>query len=242
MIAASNPGSKFFKDLPSRKKVATYHLLVEEPIDLNHIERSIHSGCYTSPDSFDQDLLRLFQNNLRFYGHHSPEGKSALAMRETYFNIKSDYFESLEQVLGIPSGCQTFDNNAMSRFRKKQEIVPGPPEDIINCPCGQFKEEGMMIQCEKCQIWQHLDCVDSPEDPDSAYFCCNCTGDKPKLDIKLLPQPDHYPGDSDYISLMRDDMQVRLGDTVYVLRALKDPENQFKMSNEGKEKVLPDNF
>ena len=30
-----------------------------------------------------------------------------------------------------------------------------------------------------------------------------------------------FSGDTDYISLLRDDMQVRLGDTVYVLRALK---------------------
>ena len=38
-------------------------------------------------------------------------------------------------------------------------------------------------------------------------------------------------GDTDYVSLMRDDMQVRLGDTVYVLRALK-PEEQEKTPEE----------
>ena len=65
----------------------------------------------------------------------------------------------------------------------------------IECPCGQFKEEGTMIQCEKCQIWQHLDCVESPpEDPETPYFCCKCSNVKPSLDIKLVPQPEHYPG------------------------------------------------
>ena len=39
-----------------------------------------------------------------------------------------------------------------------------------------------------------------------------------------VPQPDYAsPGETYYVSLMRENLQVRMGDTVYVLRAFKSP-------------------
>ena len=39
-----------------------------------------------------------------------------------------------------------------------------------------------------------------------------------------MPQPDYAsPGETYYVSLMRENLQVRMGDTVYVLRAFKSP-------------------
>ena len=127
------------------------------------------------------------KNNFRFYGHHSLEGKVALDLRKSYFKTKVEYFDDLQATLE--------NDYPLIYFRKKLEAKIGNPEDVIECPCGQFKEEGTMIQCEKCQIWQHLDCVESPpEDPETPYFCCKCSNVKPSLDIKLVPQPEHYPG------------------------------------------------
>ena len=98
-----------------------------------------------------------------------------------------DYFDDLESAIE--------NEYPLIYFRKKLESKSESQEDVIECPCGQFKEEGTMIQCEKCQIWQHLDCVESPpEDPETPYFCCKCSNVKPSLDIKLVPQPEHYPG------------------------------------------------
>ena len=73
-----------------------------------------------------------------------------------------------------------------SGFRYKK---PGPEktknEDIICCPCGQFKDEGVMIQCEKCQVWQHVDCVGKPKSEETAYFCAKCSKVDFSLDIQL---------------------------------------------------------
>ena len=39
-----------------------------------------------------------------------------------------------------------------------------------------------------------------------------------------VPQPEYAsPGETYYVSLMRENLQVRMGDTVYVLRAFKSP-------------------
>ena len=131
--------------------------------------------------------LQILKYHFRFYGHHSPEGKVALDLRKSYFKAKMDYFDDLESAIE--------NEYPLIYFRKKLESKSESQEDVIECPCGQFKEEGTMIQCEKCQIWQHLDCVESPpEDPETPYFCCKCSNVKPSLDIKLVPQPEHYPG------------------------------------------------
>ena len=64
-IATSPQGAKMFKEMPSRKRNPDYFELIEEPMDLNTIEKTINSGLYTNPDQFDRDFLILFQNNYR---------------------------------------------------------------------------------------------------------------------------------------------------------------------------------
>ena len=83
--------SRYFKELPSRKKDSAYYETIQDPIDLNTIERNINTGSYLDPDQFDKDLLRLFQNNLRYYGHHSQEGQAVLYLRKNYISRRPDY-------------------------------------------------------------------------------------------------------------------------------------------------------
>ena len=186
-----------------------------EPIDFQAIDRNINTGFYTSADQFDRDVIRLYQNNLRYYGHFSREGGAAIQIRKLYNTIKQEYHSALSEIVG-DGGAET--------FRKRAEVKAS--EDVIRCPCGQFTEEGTMIQCDKCQIWQHSDCVgrdgDSAEDEEE-YLCETCGRREPELDIPLLPQPEYAgSGEQYYVSLVRaDGMQIRLGDTVYVLRAFK---------------------
>ena len=47
-------------------------------------------------------------------------------------------------------------------------------DEVIRCPCGQFRDEGLMVQCEQCLVWQHGDCVGLPEGglaEDEKYLC-----------------------------------------------------------------------
>ena len=64
-ITTTPKGAKLFKETPSRKRNPDYFDLIEEPMDLNTIEKTINSGLYTNPDQFDRDFLILFQNNYR---------------------------------------------------------------------------------------------------------------------------------------------------------------------------------
>ena len=191
-----------------------------EPVDFQAIDRNINTGIYSSAYQFDRDVIRLCQNNLRYYGHNSREGGAALQIRKLYNTIKQEYHSPLSEIVG-DGGAETFKKRAEMKVT----------EDVIRCPCGQFTEEGTMIQCDKCQVWQHSDCVgredveDSnvTDDDEEEYLCETCGRREANLDIALLPQPEYAcPGEKYYVSLVRnDDMQVRLGDTVYVLRAFK---------------------
>jgi hypothetical protein len=80
-----------------------------------------------------------------------------------------------------------------------------------------------MIQCEKCQVWQHCDCVGQTGEEEESYLCPKCGDREAVLDIPLVPQPEYAsPGEKYFISLSRgENLQVRVGDTVYVLRAFK---------------------
>ncbi|KAG0231946.1 hypothetical protein BGW42_008546 [Actinomortierella wolfii] len=50
-------------------------------------------------------------------------------------------------------------------------------EGVIRCVCESKEDEGSMIQCDKCRVWLHLDCVGLDDDnvPDE-YFCPTCLG------------------------------------------------------------------
>ena len=79
-------------------------------------------------------------------------------LRSSYFKTKLEHLEELQATVG--------DEFHLINFRKKLEISgngntqtgnSNEIEDVIECPCGQFKEEGTMIQVSKL-----------------FYFVCSC--------------------------------------------------------------------
>ena len=188
--------------------------------DLQTIHANIDNNMYASVHEFDQDVLIVFQNFMRLYGNVDAIGEAASEMRTKYLKISEEFFSNLAKDLE-PEMCRYLP-------RKVDRPVADDSEDVIICPCRQYKDEGVMIQCETCGIWQHLDCVKPGVDPDSlgVYTCekCSNNGKETKLDIPLLPQPEYASsGEIHYASLMREDkLHMYVGMTVYVLRAFKD--------------------
>ena len=43
---------------------------------------------------------------------------------------------------------------------------------MIRCVCNIYRDEGVMIQCEKCEKWQHADCMGEPDV--EKYMCELC--------------------------------------------------------------------
>ena len=89
-----------FMSLPSKKKHPNYYTRIGEPIDLYTIERNILTGQYKTPEAFDGDLMRLFHNNLRYFGRNTPVGKLAVGLKRVYNECKLQFKPLLEEVLG----------------------------------------------------------------------------------------------------------------------------------------------
>ncbi|KDR13022.1 hypothetical protein L798_13230, partial [Zootermopsis nevadensis] len=197
-----------FLTLPSKRKFPQYYQRITDPIDLCTLEQNIVTGFYRTVESFDRDMSRLFNNNVRFFGRTSELGIAATRLRKAYNLAKTDFLAQIEDILG---------ESPPASFMPEHD-PGGEEEDVIRCICGLYKDEGMMIQCERCLVWQHCDCVHADEGVEH-YLCERCNPRPVDLEIIMDPQP-HYatPGLMNYITLLRGDLQLRQGDTVYVLR------------------------
>jgi PHD finger protein 20 len=56
------------------------------------------------------------------------------------------------------------------------KIVRMRKEEIINCICGYYEEDGLMIQCELCLCWQHGGCngIEKENQVPEKYVCYIC--------------------------------------------------------------------
>lgn len=91
------------------------------------------------------------------------------------------------------------------------QFVLAEEEEVIRCICGLYRDEGMMIQCERCLVWQHCDCVKADSSFEH-YLCEICQPRSVDLEIVMEPQPDDSPkGQVEYITLLRGDLQIRQG-------------------------------
>lgn len=61
---------------------------------------------------------------------------------------------------------------------------------MIRCICGMFRDEGMMIQCERCLVWQHCECVQADSKMPS-YYCERCMPREVDLEIAMNDYTEH---------------------------------------------------
>lgn len=194
-----------FMSLPTKRKLPDYYQKITDPIDLQTIEQNIDNGLYRSVESFDSDMCRLIDNAVKYYHRTSDLGITATRLRKIYGEAKLESLPKLKEILG---------EKPPNNFVAVQD--PGAEEeDVIRCICGLYRDEGLMIQCERCLVWQHCECVKADVDAPS-YHCERCQTREVDYEISLDEFTEH--GHQYYLTLMRGNLQLRQGDTVYVLR------------------------
>jgi histone-lysine N-methyltransferase ASH1L len=242
--------------VPSRDQLARYNQLhMTEPLDLAQVEAAARSGQYRSWAQFDRDLRLVFQNAIRFFGRSQPVGRAAHALRTAYLSLLSTKLITDTKFIELVGPLAAATTSGPGRPPAITAGASAPPlpessedgtDDIISCPCDQYRDEGVMVQCETCGVWQHTDCVLGPgQDPSAVerFLCDPCAGRRPNLKIPLVPQPEYAsPGETYYVSLEREDgLHVTLGTTVYVLRAFKEMSGPCTESSEGSKKLARSN-
>ncbi|XP_065205528.1 histone-lysine N-methyltransferase ash1-like [Planococcus citri] len=213
------PFSSLFMTLPSKRKLPMYYQRISDPIDLTTIERNIVTGMYKNVELFDKDMKKLIANSVKYYKRTSDYGIAAVRLRKEYNISKLKHVDELKEVIG---------ESIPATFMPGQEDPGDEEEDVIRCICGFYKDEGVMIQCERCLVWQHCDCVKG--DPNAEFYLCErCNPRELDYDIPLDSVPEYaQPGEKHYLTLMRDNLQIKQGDTVYVLRDIFNPETKTR--------------
>ncbi|XP_045466050.1 histone-lysine N-methyltransferase ash1 [Harmonia axyridis] len=206
---SATPLAAPFMNLPSKRKAPELYQLISDPIDFVSVEQNIAKGAYRSTDSFDNDMNRVLLTFTKFFGCSSEQGIAAIRLKKIYQETKRGSLSKFQDLLGTKPPA-----NFVSKKDKSEE------EDIIRCICGMYHDEGLMIQCERCLVWQHCECVRAdPAAP--SYHCEICVAREVDYEIAMDEFTEH--GHRYYMTLMRGDLQLRQGDTVYVLRDISIP-------------------
>jgi len=74
-------------------------------------------------------------------------------------------------------------------FKEEQEAQENYDEEVIECICGNNKDLGFMISCEKCYAWLHGKCVGiSKRNEPEVYYCPRCVKKPVAINAKLSPK------------------------------------------------------
>jgi hypothetical protein len=106
-----------------------------------------------------------------------------------------DLIESIRVVLSEHEQDERIESRS-TRKRERREIKMDASQDhvyeeeVIDCICGNNKDLGFMISCEKCFAWLHGKCVGiSKRNEPEMYYCPRCSKKKPMIiNTKLSPK------------------------------------------------------
>ncbi|XP_011176622.2 histone-lysine N-methyltransferase ash1 [Zeugodacus cucurbitae] len=206
--------------------------------DLKTVQSNIEQGYYKQPSEFNADMQKVFSAAQQHVVKGSRNETALQELIKAYERNKEESYERLLEIVGgdatmLKGYCaQTTKMLADEKEKMFESIISIAPnhvandintsvitptcnEDIIRCICGLYKDEGLMIQCARCMVWQHTECTKADVDADN-YLCERC---EPRIVDREIPLDDYTEeGHRYYLTLMRGDLHVRQGDAVYVLR------------------------
>uniref|UniRef100_A0A8K9XS66 Ash1 (absent, small, or homeotic)-like (Drosophila) n=1 Tax=Oncorhynchus mykiss TaxID=8022 RepID=A0A8K9XS66_ONCMY len=219
-------------NLPSRKRNMQYYEKVSDPLDLSTIEKQITTGHYKTVEAFDTDMLKVFRNAEKYYGRKSSVGRDVCRLRKAYYGARHEAAVQIDEIVG-ETASEADSSDSLERDHAHHHHGGGWPgshdkdDDIIRCICGMYKDEGLMIQCEKCMVWQHFDCMRLEAEVEH-YLCDQCDPRPVDREVPMLPQPSYAQSGSIYhICLLRDELLLHQGDCVYLMRdSRRTPEGQ----------------
>ncbi|XP_067354003.1 histone-lysine N-methyltransferase ASH1L isoform X1 [Channa argus] len=219
-------------NLPSRKRNSQYYEKVSDPLDLSTIEKQILTGHYKTVEAFDTDMLKVFRNAEKYYGRKSSVGRDVCRLRKAYYSARHEAAVQIDEIVG-ETASEADSSDSLERDHGHHHHGGSglgshdKDDDVIRCICGMYEDEGLMIQCEKCMVWQHFDCMRLETEVEH-YLCEQCDPRPIDREVPMIPQPSYaQAGSVYYICLLRDDLLLHQGDCVYLMRdSRRTPEGQ----------------
>ncbi|KAG8519965.1 Histone-lysine N-methyltransferase ASH1L, partial [Galemys pyrenaicus] len=122
----------------------------------------------------------------KYYGRKSPIGRDVCRLRKAYYNARHEASAQIDEIVGETASEADSSETSASEKENGHE----KDDDVIRCICGLYKDEGLMIQCDKCMVWQHCDCMGVNSDVEH-YLCEQCDPRPVDREVPMIPRP-HY--------------------------------------------------
>lgn len=194
---------------PAPKSGHSNHDRISLPLSFEDIKVNVKMGHYDlNPLFFHYNVKILLDNVVKFWGVNCPQYYTMLILRDAYKEIRTEMIDEIKRVWSDEMFVNAMMDKIVKKPAKNRKKVPErhDEEDIVNCHCGRYLEEGLMIQCQKCLTWQHVECAGNDGKADD-YTCAKCDGKQPQMEI-LKKDETTADGHQCYLTLMRGDLQV----------------------------------
>lgn len=93
----------------------------------------------------------------KYYGRKSPVGRDVCRLRKAYYSARHEAAVQIDEIVG-ETASEADSSDSLERDHGHPQHGGGGPgshdkdDDVIRCICGMYKDEGLMIQCEKCMV------------------------------------------------------------------------------------------
>lgn len=93
----------------------------------------------------------------KYYGKKSSVGRDVCRLRKAYYSARHEAAVQIDEIVG-ETASEADSSDSLERDHVHHHHHGGGPgshdkdDDIIRCICGMYKDEGLMIQCEKCMV------------------------------------------------------------------------------------------
>lgn len=194
---------------PAPKTGHSNHDRISLPLSFDIIKQNVKMGHYDlHPLLFHYNIKILLDNVVKFWGVNCPQYHTMLILRSAYKEIRTEMIDEIKRVWSDELFVNAMMDIVIKKPAKNRKKIPErhDEEDIVNCHCGRYLEEGLMIQCHKCLTWQHVDCAGA-DGKAEVYSCVKCEG-KP-VPTEIIKTDETTADDHQcYLTLMRGDLQV----------------------------------
>ena len=77
-------------------------------------------------------------------------GRDVCRLRKAYFSARHEAAVQIDEIVG-ETASEADSSDSLERDHGGSGSHD-KDDDIIRCICGMYKDEGLMIQCEKCMV------------------------------------------------------------------------------------------
>lgn len=128
-------------------------------LNIDHFMVSVRSCCpFALPvtDWFKRFSATVSFSHQKYYGKKSSIGRDVCRLRKAYYSARNEAAVQIDEIVG-ETASEADSSDSLDRDHGHHHHTGGPgshdkDDDVIRCICGMYKDEGLMIQCEKCMV------------------------------------------------------------------------------------------